>query len=308
MKMYLLMFIFLWAYCGEAQVAETKAAPEVKTITIEEGAVTAVRLSPGYTTSVRLPEEVSSVVIGNPANFKAEHADSEPRLVFLKPVTAKPAESNALITTRSGQEISLQLISGGQAGGKFRVDFLLEYRRPQSMLISQSPGQSFFVSETKAISGSAASDPPKRKEVRDIAAETLAAQKKVAAPHWNGVELQIAVGESVERDHQTVLAFSVLNNSKRSIELLPPQIALSGRASHGKGKPIKAELIGIADFRMTTRRLEPGERGDGVVTFERPSFKESSETLELQVAESGQVDHPITVVVPFIAATIGGMQ
>jgi hypothetical protein len=28
----------------------------------------------------------------------------------------------------------------------------------------------------------------------------------------------------------------------------------------------------------------------------------------LQVAESGQVDHPITVVVPFIAATIGGMQ
>ena len=86
--MYLLMFIFLWADCSKAQVAETKAAPEVKTIAIEEGAVTAVRLSPGYTTSVRLPEEVSSVVIGNPANFKAEHVDSEPRLVFLKPVTA----------------------------------------------------------------------------------------------------------------------------------------------------------------------------------------------------------------------------
>jgi hypothetical protein len=118
----------------------------------------------------------------------------------------------------------------------------------------------------------------------------------------------MAVGESVERDQQTVLAFSVLNNSKRSIELLPPQIALSGRSSHGKGKPIKAELIGIADYRMTTRRLEPGERGDGVVVFERPSFKESSEKLELQVAESGQVDHPITVVIPFVAATIGGMQ
>lgn len=308
MKMYLLMFISLWAYCGVSQVAETKAAPEVKTITIEEGAVTAVRLSPGYTTSVRLPEEVSSVVIGNPANFKAEHADSEPRLVFLKPVTLKPAESNALITTKSGQEISLHLISGGQVATKSRVDFLLEYRRSQSMLINQGRGPSFFVSETKAISASGASDPPKRKEKPDIVTETLAAQKAVSAPRWNGTELQMAVGESVERDQQTVLAFSVLNNSKRSIELLPPQIALSGRSSHGKGKPIKAELIGIADYRMTTRRLEPGERGDGVVVFERPSFKESSEKLELQVAESGQVDHPITVVIPFVAATIGGMQ
>src|SRR5258708_23199117 len=109
------IFIFLGACCGIAQVDDARANPAVKNIIIEEGVVTTVYLSPGYTTSVRLPEEVSSVVVGNPLTFKAEHAESEARLVFLKPITLKPAASNALITTKSGQEISLHLISRGQA-------------------------------------------------------------------------------------------------------------------------------------------------------------------------------------------------
>jgi hypothetical protein len=39
---------------------------------------------PGYATSIRLPEEISSVVVGTPANFMAEHSDGDPKLVFLK--------------------------------------------------------------------------------------------------------------------------------------------------------------------------------------------------------------------------------
>src|SRR6267154_3309721 len=140
--------LFLWistliwpgACGGVAQVDNARANPEVKNVIIEEGAVTTVYLSPGYATSVRLPEDVSSVVVGNPLTFKAEHSESEARLVFLKPITLKPAESNALITTRSGQEISLHLISRGQAAKQARVDFLLEYRRPQSLLIGQTEG------------------------------------------------------------------------------------------------------------------------------------------------------------------------
>ncbi len=79
------IFICLGARCGAAQVDDARANPEVKNVIIEEGVVTRVYLSPGYTTSVRLPEEVSSVVVGNPLTFKAEHAESEARLVFLKP-------------------------------------------------------------------------------------------------------------------------------------------------------------------------------------------------------------------------------
>ena len=36
MRMHLLMFIFLWVGCGMAQVSDTKAAPQVKSVTIEE--------------------------------------------------------------------------------------------------------------------------------------------------------------------------------------------------------------------------------------------------------------------------------
>jgi hypothetical protein len=109
-------------------------------------------------------------------------------------------------------------------------------------------------------------------------------------------------------NHQTILSFSVLNDSKRVIELLPPQLELTGTA-HGKGgKRIKGDPVAISDYRMTTRRLQPGERADGVIVFERPSFKESAEKLQLQLAQAEQVDRPILLPVPFIASSQGGVQ
>ena len=117
-----------------------------------------------------------------------------------------------------------------------------------------------------------------------------------------------ATGASVGQHHQTILGFSVLNSSKRVVELLPPQIELSGNA-HGKGgKRTKAEPVAVAEYRMTTRRLEPGQRADGVVVFERPAFKESSERLQLQLAESERVDWPILLPVPFTVIRVGGKQ
>ena len=52
---------------------------------------------------------------------------------------------------------------------------------------------------------------------------------------------------------------------------------------------------------MTTQRLGPGERADGVLLFERPSFKESNEQLLLQVAQAEQVDRPVLVPISFTA-------
>src|SRR5438876_9112474 len=105
------------ALCAFAQVPatpNTEIKPQVATLTIDLGTVTALRLRPGYVTSVRLPEDVSSIVVGDPKTFKAEHSDGEPRLVFLKPIGSKPSQTNALVTTKSGHEVSLHLISNGQ--------------------------------------------------------------------------------------------------------------------------------------------------------------------------------------------------
>jgi len=126
MRVHLIVFVYLMAGTGVAQTQPGQIVPTVTTARVEDGSVTVLHLAPGYATSVRLPEEISSVVIGNPASFKAEHSEAEARLVFFKPTTSQPAESNALITTKSGQEISLHLVSVGKGAADARVDFLVE--------------------------------------------------------------------------------------------------------------------------------------------------------------------------------------
>lgn len=306
MRVHLIFIIHLMAGIGVAQSQEGQVIPSVTTARVEDGAVTVLHLAPGYTTSVRLPEEISSVVIGNPASFKAEHSEAEARLVFFKPTINQPGESNALITTKSGQEITLHLVSAGKGAPNARVDFLVEYRLPQSVLITDR--QSFLIADTHPVSSATPTDPPAQSEKQDSVAKQLERQKSLSSPAWQGKEMRAALGDSLETNHQTILSFSVLNDSKRVIELLPPQIELIG-AAHGKGgKRIKGDPVAVSDYRMTARRLQPGQRADGVVVFERPAFKESSEKLQLQLAEAEQMDRPIQLPVPFTANSQGGGQ
>jgi hypothetical protein len=61
----------------------------------------------------------------------------------------------------------------------------------------------------------------------------------------------------------------------------------------------------IRDYRLNTTRLEPGGRADGVVVFDRPNFKQSTETLFLQIAQADQVDQPILIRLPFTPPIAG---
>jgi hypothetical protein len=310
MRVHLIVIVYLMAVIGVAQTAPGQIVPTLTTARVEDGSVTVLHLAPGYATSVRLPEEISSVVIGNPTNFKAEHSEAEARLVFFKPTTSQPSESNALITTKSGQEISLHLVSTGKGAANAQVDFLLEYRPPQSVVISPDR-QTFLIADTRPLSSESPANPADafvHRSPPDSVANQLEKQKSLPSPVWQGKELIVALGDSLETNHQTILGFSILNDSKRVIELLPPQLELTGNA-HGNGKKrIKGNPVAISDYRMTTRRLQPGQRVDGVVVFERPSFKESTEKLQLQLAEAEQVDRPILLPVPFTASSQGGAQ
>ena len=67
-----------------------------------------------------------------------------------------------------------------------------------------------------------------------------------------------------------------------------------------------AEQLRVIDFRLSTRRLGAGQRTDGVVIFERPNFKQSSETLFLQVADSGAVDLPALAPIGFGMSSFRG--
>ncbi|OAI56680.1 hypothetical protein AYO50_00400 [Acidobacteria bacterium SCGC AG-212-P17] len=310
MRVHLIFIVHLMAGIGMTQSPEGQVIPSVTTARVEDGAVTVLHLAPGYATSVRLPEEITSVVIGNPASFKAEHSEAEVRLVFFKPTTSQSSESNALITTKSGQEISLHLVSTGKGAADARVDFLVEYRPPQSVVISPER-QSFLIADTRPLSPEAPANPADASvhaSRQDSVANQLERQKSRSSPAWQGKELLGALGDSQEMNHQTILSFSVLNDSKRVIELLPPQLELTGNAHTNGGKRIKGEPVAISDFRMTTRRLQPGQRTDGVIVFERPGFKESTENLQLQLATAEQVDRPILLPVPFTPSSQGGAQ
>jgi hypothetical protein len=90
------------------------------------------------------------------------------------------------------------------------------------------------------------------------------------------------------------------------MEVLPPQIELAGTSKDKRHKAIKAEPVAITDYRMSARRLAPGARADGIVVFERPSFKESNERLLLAVAQAQEVDRPLLVPIAFVAPVAGG--
>jgi hypothetical protein len=123
-----------------------------------------------------------------------------------------------------------------------------------------------------------------------------------------GDRLRAGISEVLDGGQQVIVLFSVVNTSKHAILLMPPQIQLGGQDK--SGKLIKhehwstAEQLAVVDFRLSRRRIGPGERADGVVLFERPPYKRSMETLFLQMAESGAVDKPALAPIGFGVSTL----
>ena len=283
----------------QARIVNLTAGPEQ---------VLVLHLRPDYVSSVRVLEAVSSVVLGDPGSFRAEHSEAEPQLVFFKTTTAKPAQTNALITTKSGREISLSLISQGKSDRGEVVDYVLNCERPHSFLIASSEHSGFVVGETKNVAqehppASTLSDPrPLVQELQRMK------PRQLENPRWQGKLFRIAVGQTTENEQQMSVAFAVLNASTRTIELLPPQIQLAGVSKDKHRKNIKAEPVAIKDYSITARRLAPGAEADGVVVFERPGFKESSERLLLSVAQAEEVDRPMLAPIAFVSPTGRGAK
>ena len=279
----------------------------ILSLNVDPEQVVVLHVRPGYVSSVRVLEEVSSVVLGDPGAFKAEHSEAEPQLVFFKATSAKPVQTNALITTKGGHEISLSLVSQGKSDHSEVVDYVLNCERPHSFLIT-SAHSSFVVGDTKNIAPEdrPASSLPEMPAVSQE--QQLLKAERLENPHWEGKLLRVAVGQTTGKEQQMAVPFAVLNASARTIEVLPPQIQLAGTSKDKHRKAIKAEPVAIKDYWMTTRRLAPGARADGVVVFERPSFKESNERLLLAVAQAEEVDRPVLAPIAFVAPVAGGAK
>jgi hypothetical protein len=289
-----------------ATPAEVK--PAVTDLPVSGNRVTDLHLRPLFTTTIRLPETVTSVAVGAPTLFEVEHSDQEPRLVFVKPSTKESATSNLVIALQSGQEISMRLLSDGN-GGNTPVDFVVNYRQPQSFLIGSS--------DSAGHSAETARDEKPR--TIPVIEQALRTQSEIATPDWVGglakneknpdgkaigKPLVAALGDVREKGDEMLVAYSVMNTTDHWIEVLPPQIELNSPnlgSDKKKKREILAEQVPITDYRLNVRRPAPGERADGAVQFARPGFKQSKDRLLLQLATASAVNTPLLMPVPFVA-------
>jgi hypothetical protein len=126
---------------------------------------------------------------------------------------------------------------------------------------------------------------------------------------WEDQQIETSIGDIRQWSNESMISYSILNSSNQPVEIVPPQIQITGRKATKKktkdGKGIISDELEVRDYRLSTTRLEPGERADGVVVFDRPNFKESTEKLFLQIAQADQVDRPILIHLPFTAPISG---
>ena len=278
--------------------ATDKQLGQVTTLVIQSGVITPLHLRPGFESVIHLPEDVTSVVVGNPSSFHVEHSEAEPTYVYIKPVLRTAVQSDLLIAMESGRRVVLELISDGDSAPATQaVDFLVEYK----------PYKSFVVFAEPSVSDSSPASPERGEGGVDGTGaaldQELVFESNVNVPRWTrweGQQIETSLGDIRQLGNQTLIAFSILNNGKVPVEIVPPQIQMDGRKpKKSRGKNILSDQLEVRSYHLTARRLDPGARADGVLLFDRPNFKASTEKLFLQLAQADQIDHPILVQLPF---------
>jgi hypothetical protein len=132
--------------------------------------------------------------------------------------------------------------------------------------------------------------------------------ERIEGEDEKGDRLRVGVSEVLDGGDQVTVLFSVVNTGKHAILLMPPQVQLGGKSRTGKlvrhDRWSTAEQLPVADFRLSRRRVAAGDRADGVVVFQRPPYKQSTEQLFLQMAESGAVDQPALAPIGFGVSSV----
>ena len=293
---------------------------------VDSSIVGEVHCKPLYISTIHLPEAVTSIAVGAPTLFTAEHVENEPKLVYVSPLTHDAAESNLLVALASGETISLKLISSGNSAAQYDVDFVLDYRPDKALLAFAGPPDSGIphpsLASTAPLTASSVTSYPVPSSARTVQPVSvidaaLAAQAELATPHWITADdlvkldkanvtatrsIAASLGRAVQVGDTMMVSYSVLNVSRDWVQVLTPQIELGNPVQKKPSKKgILAEPVSIQDFRQDVVKLAPGDRLDGVVQFSRPGFKQSRETLLLQLATADAVDHPVMIPLPFVA-------
>jgi hypothetical protein len=269
------------------------------------GRVIVLDLGLHFATAIRMSEPVSSVVAGDPALFKVEHSEREPRLVFVKPLSLEPVQSNLLISTVGGRSVSLLVRTehtatnapSNDAGPARPVHFLLDLNPAAGFLIDEATETSMLIEQTVPLARAVAVRSGGRLvpgPTENTLNQLLTEQEFTNLRSVQGSPLGVSASRIYEIGRRIFVLFSVLNRGKQTVELLTPQVQLSGFGRKGNRS---VEQLAVVDYRLNRKKLKPGERADGVMEFERPTFKHSHQVYLLQIADSAAVDRPSLVAI-----------
>jgi hypothetical protein len=291
----LVMFVF-GSSAGQTRHADSRTLSR----TVIEGQVVTLMLAFRLTTTIRLPEPVNSIVVGDPNLFQAEHSPNEPLLVFARPVTSDAAVSNLLISTVRGRQFAflLRSLPSPTDGNELPSDLLVTCRPAGGFFVEEGLPEA-IISETVPLTPTAV-----RANAGDLILEEMLSRQRdrnLASLHGQGI--RVGIGFVMEQDSRLIVSFSVVNSKPEAIELVPPQVQLAAQTKTGifkRSRWTTIRQLPVQTFVLSRRRVNPGVRIDGVV-FDRPPIKQSTEQLFLQIADSAAIDQPTLASIDFRA-------
>ena len=302
--------------------------PRIRHEQPDAGAPRRVYILPHFATTVRMRDAVQSIVLGDKTLFRADYDEGDAALVIVHALTTEPAQTNLEITTVSGQQAILWLVSDEHPQAP--VDFAVHYDTPAtstggSFWRPESKSPSLLIAQTVSLDQEAAGqendssltavslprtstkmDPNTRLE------DLLKKQEQAPLPKLYGQHpgpikddnhLKAGVSEVVDGGGTVIVLFSLINTAPHAVALLAPQVQLGGQV---KKKWTTSDQLPVLAYRLDHERLEPGGRANGVIVFDRPSFKQSKQSLFLQQADSGAVDQPALAPIGFGVSTEKG--
>ena len=260
------------------------------------------------------------LVVGCDDNASRAATSSVPVAATTAAAAATPQTTPAAAAAPSKPALdSIELAHEGKKGADgvpTTVYFLLDYKPAGSFLVRDTAPATATDGPKETAVGMAhpapgpsarasAGAPPSALELE------YQQQQRINTPDWSKWEdthFETSLGDVRQWENQVAVSFSVLNTSGHAIEIVPPQIQIAGvtRQKKKKGKKIIADQLEIRDFRLSATRLEAGARADGVVLFDRPNYKQSTEKLYLQLAQADKIDQPVLIHLPFTPPVAGG--
>jgi hypothetical protein len=313
-KMRRIFCVTLIAILSGSLAAQTKnTSNRNASRTVFEGQPASIRLAPRVTTTIRLPEPVNSVVLGDSNLFQAEYSPSEPLLVFARTTGSGTAQTNLVISTVLGRQFILLLRSLGAAADPSEpgVDLLVSCRAAQVRFIEEA-FPSALIAETVSVGGAAHLPSTSNETISPSESQIVRLDEILNRQHDQKIQklygdrIRVGIGRVTEDGSRLIVSFSVIGSGSEPAELVPPQVQLSGQTKSGifrRARWTTVQQLPVETYQMSQRRLDPGGRIDGVVVFERPRIKQSTEKLMLQIADSAAVDQPTLAPISFRQTT-----